>query len=104
MVGWHHQLDGHEFEKTPGDGDGQGSLVCFSPWGHKESNTTDLNWKDTPSICYGGEKDWALVKSRNVYQQETQRHKTTIQGPGPTSSDEFVVETQLFVRLMTQHF
>ena len=35
MVGWHHQLNGHEFEQTPGDG-GQGSLACCSPWGHKE--------------------------------------------------------------------
>ena len=38
MVGWHHQLDGHEFEKAPGVGDGQGSLACFSPWRGKESN------------------------------------------------------------------
>ena len=36
MVGWHHQLNGHEFEQTLGDGEGQGSLVCCSPWGHKE--------------------------------------------------------------------
>ena len=36
MVGWHHQLNGHEFEQAPGDGEGQGSLVCCSPWGHKE--------------------------------------------------------------------
>ena len=36
MVGWHHQLHGHEFEYTPGVGDGQGGLVCCSPWGHKE--------------------------------------------------------------------
>ena len=35
MVGWHHQLDGHEFEQGPGIGDGQGSLACCSPWGHK---------------------------------------------------------------------
>ena len=35
MVGWHHQLNGHEFEKTPGDGEGQGSLVCCSPGGHR---------------------------------------------------------------------
>ena len=35
MVGWHHQLNGHEFEQTPGIGEGQGSLVCCSPWGHK---------------------------------------------------------------------
>ena len=40
MVGWHHRLNGHEFEQTPGDGEGQGSLACCSPWGHKESDTT----------------------------------------------------------------
>ena len=40
MVGWHHQLDGCEFEQAPGDSEGQGSLVCFSPWSHKESNVT----------------------------------------------------------------
>ena len=43
MVGWHHQLDGHEFEQALADG--QGSLACSSPWGHKESDTTEcLNW------------------------------------------------------------
>ena len=41
MVGWHHQLDGHEFEQAPGVGDGQGSLACCSPQGRKESDTTD---------------------------------------------------------------
>ena len=47
MVGWHHQLDGHEFEQALGVGDGQGSLVCCSPWGHKESDTTEqLNWTE----------------------------------------------------------
>ena len=35
MVGWHHQLDGHEFEQALGAGDGWGSLACCSPWGHK---------------------------------------------------------------------
>ena len=40
MVGWHHRLNGHEFEKTPRDREGQGSLACCSPWGHKESDTT----------------------------------------------------------------
>ena len=40
MVGWHHRFDGHEFEQAPGDGEGQGSLACCSPWGHKEWNTT----------------------------------------------------------------
>ena len=41
MVGWHHRLNGHEFEKTQGDGEGQGSLVCCSPWCRKELDTTD---------------------------------------------------------------
>ena len=41
MVGWHHQLDGHEFEQAPGVGEGQGSLVCYSPWGRNESDTTE---------------------------------------------------------------
>ena len=39
-VGWHLCLDGHGFEQTPGDGDGQGGLACCSPWGHKESDIT----------------------------------------------------------------
>ena len=41
MVGWHHQLDGHEFEQAPGGGDRQGSLECCSLWGCKESDTTE---------------------------------------------------------------
>ena len=41
MVGWHHQLDGHEFEQARGVGDGQGDLACCSPCGHKESDTTE---------------------------------------------------------------
>ena len=40
MVGWHHQLNGHEFEQTPGDGEGQGGLACCSPWSHQESAMT----------------------------------------------------------------
>ena len=43
MVGWHQQLDGHEFEQALGVGDGQGSLAFCSPWGRKESDTTELN-------------------------------------------------------------
>jgi len=41
MVGWHHQLDGHEFEQALGFGDGQGSLACCSPCDHKEADTTE---------------------------------------------------------------
>ena len=41
MVGWHHRLNGHEFEQAPGFDDGQGSLMCCSPWGHKELDMTE---------------------------------------------------------------
>ena len=41
IIGWHHWLNGHEFEKAPGDGEGQGSLVCYSPWGLKEWDTIE---------------------------------------------------------------
>ena len=47
MVGWHHWLDEHEFEQAPGVGNGQGGLACCSPWGHKESDSTEwLNWNE----------------------------------------------------------
>ena len=47
MVGWHHWLSGHDFEQALGVGDGQGSLACCSPWGHKELDMTErLNWTD----------------------------------------------------------
>jgi len=42
MVGWHHRLDGYEFEQDPGVGDGPGSLESYNPWGHKESDMTEL--------------------------------------------------------------
>ena len=48
MVGWHHRLNGHAFEQTPGDGEGQGSLACCSPWVRKESDTSQqLNNNNT---------------------------------------------------------
>ena len=48
MVGWHHQLNGHEFEQAPGDGDGQGNRACCSPWGPKEYEMTErLNNSNT---------------------------------------------------------
>ena len=64
MVGWHHRLKGHEFEHTPGDGEGQGSLVCYSPWDHKQSDMTEwlksnhksskkqFNWKQHAMFGY----------------------------------------------------
>ena len=51
MAGWHHWLDGHEFEWTLGDGDGQGGLACCDSQGHKESDTTEqLNWTELKVI------------------------------------------------------
>ena len=53
MIGWHHQLDRHEFEEALGVGDGQESLACCSPWGCKESDTTErLNNKITHLKLY----------------------------------------------------
>ena len=45
MIGWHHWLDGRGFEQVQGVCDGQGGLVCYSPWGHRESDMTEqMNW------------------------------------------------------------
>ena len=55
MVEWHHQLNGHESEQVPRDGEGQGSLVCYSPWGHKESDMTEqLNNNNYIADCVRG--------------------------------------------------
>ena len=54
IIGLNHQLDGHEFEQTPGDSEGQGSLVCYSPWGHKELDTIErLNNNNIKSVYIG---------------------------------------------------
>ena len=50
MIGWHHWLDGHEFEQALGDGEGQGSPICCSPWGHKELDMTE--WLNNKKIIY----------------------------------------------------
>ena len=51
MVGWHHHLNGHEFEQAPGDSEGEGSLACYSPWGCKQSDMTEgLNNSNNISI------------------------------------------------------
>ena len=56
LVGWHHRLNGHEFERAWGDGEGQGSLGGRSPWGCKESDTTEqLNNNNNPFL-FGNHK------------------------------------------------
>ena len=53
VVGWHHQLNGHEFEQAPGDGEGQGNPTCCSPWGRRESERTEeLNSKNNKDNDY----------------------------------------------------
>ena len=53
MAGWHHRLSGHEFEQAMGDSEGQGSLACCSPWGHKESDTTqELNNSNKTHVAF----------------------------------------------------
>jgi len=56
MVGWYHRLNGHEFEQTPGDSEGQGSLVCYSPWGWK-SLTQLSDWTTTTNITKTARRD-----------------------------------------------
>ena len=50
MVGWHHRLNGDEFEQTPGDSEGQGSLACCSPWSRKELDTTERLNNDNETL------------------------------------------------------
>ena len=66
MVGWHHRLDGHEFVQALGDGEGQGSLACCSPWGRKESDTTEQlnNNKNKPRSGCGCPPPVTLVSLR----------------------------------------
>ena len=58
MVGWHHRLNGHEFEQAPGDGDGQESLMCCSPWGRKESDMTERLNTNNNIISHFANKAW----------------------------------------------
>ena len=74
MVGWHHWLNGHEFEQTPGDTEGQGSLACCSPWGSKESDTTEqLNNNKAIQQCVTRWMMWLtfLIKNSVLLQFET---------------------------------
>ena len=78
MAGWHNRLDGHEFEWTPGVGDGQGGLGCCDSWGRKESDTTErLNWTELNGFPYFLQIEsefynkelmiWATVSSRSCF-------------------------------------
>ena len=67
VVGWHHQLNGHEFEQILGDGEGRGSLACCSPWGLKESDMTEQLNNNTiywASLVAQIEKNLPLIQER----------------------------------------
>ena len=82
MVGWHHGLNGHEFEQAPGVGDGQGGLACCSSWGCKESETIErLNWTELIfKFCplLRKSQSWILVKTIiDFIQDQCNREKET---------------------------
>ena len=54
MVGWHHRLDGREYEQGPGDSEGQGGLACCDAWGHKESDMTEQLNDNNNHQCSAG--------------------------------------------------
>ena len=77
MVGWHHQLDGPEFEHALGVGDGQGSLVCCSPWDHKELGTTErLIWNEL--------KIFKMITTVSIYHLSTYKDVTWLLTIFPT--------------------
>ena len=68
MAGWHHRLDGCEFEWTPGDSDGQGGLACCDSWGRKQSNTTEqLNWTEGLFLFFIPTKSRSLLCQSNTH-------------------------------------
>ena len=81
MVGWHHRLEGHEFEQAPGVGDGQGSLASCSPWGHKELDMPEwLNWLTGSQKCF--------TKARNTLKRKRPGAPLDLRHPILISSTE----------------
>ena len=73
MAGWHHRLDGCEFEWTLGDGDGQGGLACCNSWGRKESDTTEwLNWTELKVLL---QDVWWKGESFGIMQEHWARNQ-----------------------------
>ena len=71
IVGWHHWLNGHEFEQAPRDGEGHGSLACCSPWGHKESNTTEWLKNSKTEHCNESSNGFSTVLWSQLLQGNT---------------------------------
>ena len=83
MFGWHHQLNGYEFERTPGVGDGQEGLTCCGPWGYEESDKTErLNWteqKDSTKISKHLETNSSLLNNPWVKKDIAMENKIYIE-------------------------
>jgi len=72
MVGWHHQLDGHEFDIALGDGEGQGSLACCSPWGRKELDMAErLNHNKLTHMRKTGYVSWVICSRLSWWKEAT---------------------------------
>ena len=75
MAGWHHQLNGHGFGWSPGAGDGQGGLACFSSWDCKESDTTGwLNWTELNRKIWPWSTEWSRARADRVLPRECTGH------------------------------
>ena len=78
MVGWHRRLDGHEFEQTPGVGDGQGSQVCCSPWGRREPLKNNSTHQHKDSVQFS-----CSVVSNSLWPHESQHARLPYPSPTP---------------------
>ena len=106
MVGWHHRISGHECEQTPRNSEGQGGLACCSPWGHKESDTTEwLNSDKASQDCL-----WENLKHRqwHLYKLYPEGKclwdiNITPGSKGETTGDEGKSSWRRFCMLLTNH-
>ena len=78
MAGWHHQFNGHDFKQTPGNGEGQGSLVCCSPWGRKESDTTEQLNNNNNLREFMGYATKTALKRFMVFNAYTRKRRKTL--------------------------
>ena len=73
MAGWHHQLDGHEFEWTPGVGDGQGCLACCDSWGCRVGHdwATELNWTELMDLTFQVPKQYCSLRHQTCFYHQS---------------------------------
>ena len=89
MVGWHHRLDGQGFEKTPGKSEGRRSLACCSPWGHRESDTSErLSNNDSDVSATWGQSQGSLEEA-TCDETESARQVKVCQAEGEGFENDF---------------